>query len=226
MEILPKHGGTGSAKLFRFIAHTLLTLKNEPNDFKGSIKQLTDFVASDFIPSAKLVDTLRRVLYTLTAIVNDKDHCYVFSERDGSPCALKSLEILAFSKYISMVQRTRQVRLYAADFSSLRHYLHEAKGGRLYVGKEAFKEAMNWIDSRLDQESLRSAMNPQVLEAHGADDIWDNLKTDEYEPEVQLPNNLPIRQQKSATKRRREERNHGVAVARRGGKLPPGLHRR
>jgi hypothetical protein len=227
LEILPRRGG-GTAKLFQIIAHILLTIKNEPENFRGTVKPLTDFVASDFNPPQNLVDTLKRVMYTLTAIANDAQQCYVFTKRDGSFCTLKLLEILAFSKYISMVKRTRQVRLYAEDFKSLRQYLYEIKDGKLYVGKEAFLGAMTWVDSRLDQESLRAAMQPQVVEIHDTDDNMDELKTDEYEPEFPQFNPLPYSssQPKAATKRRREERNHGVPVARRGGKLPAGLHRR
>jgi hypothetical protein len=230
LEILPKRGG-GPARLFQIIAHILLTIKNEPEDFKGTQKRLTEFVASNFIPSAHLSDMLKRVIHTFTAIVNDKHHCYVFTKRDNTHCALKLLEILAFSKYISMVQRTRQVKLYASDFSSLRDYLHEVKEGKLYPGRDAFLEAMKWVDNRLDQEGLRAATQPQVLEITDTEDSMDELKTDEYEPDwpTALPfNRLPnsSQQQKTATKRRREEINYGIPVARRGGKLPTGLRRK
>ncbi|KAI8375245.1 hypothetical protein EDC96DRAFT_496536 [Choanephora cucurbitarum] len=222
-----------SADVFQIISHLLLTLRDDPKDFRGTIRTLLEFVSSSFNPPTTLVNTLRHVLSVYHAILSDEDHAVALYKRGKSACAMKALEFLAFGKYISLVKRHRPPSLFARDFISFREFLFEKREGKFYLGREAFNDAMIWVDRQISQENLA----PLVQSAHQYSTISsdeeeegeidrDQLKDDEYEHEPTYTNPYHSSTLAVATKRRRDERINGtVPVARRGRRMAGGLPR-
>ncbi len=138
--------------------------------------------------------------------------------------SVKAIEFILFGTFISLVERRRAVKNYARDFEELRQYLLDTREGRAYLGKEAFLEAMTWVNEKLEKEDLVSAhVMVQTIPDDDNED-YDELKEedtiiipdhDHYTPTPQVL--------RPPTKRRRD--SGSVAVAKRGGKLPAGITR-
>lgn len=216
----------GHAALFQLIAHLMLTVKNGTEMF-ASGKALQEFVHSDEVPSADLEEKMEIVLDVIKSIATDKELKSVMvnpSMTVSSKNSVKAIEFILFGTFISLVERRRAVKNYARDFEELRQYLLDTREGRAYLGKEAFLEAMTWVNEKLEKEDLVSAhVMVQTIPDDDNED-YDELKEedtiiipdhDHYTPTPQVL--------RPPTKRRRD--SGSVAVAKRGGKLPAGITR-
>lgn len=214
--------------MFQLIAHLMLTIKNGTDMF-ASGKALQEFVHSDEAPSAELVEKVEVALDVIKSIATDKELKSVMvnpSTTVSSKNSVKAIEFILFGTFVSLVQRRRSVTNYALDFEALREYLLETREGRAYLGKEAFLEAMVWVNERLETQNLVSAQVIVHTIPDDDDEDYDELKEEEA---ITIPDNdyytpTPTPQVlKPPTKRRRD--SGSVAVAKRGGKLPSGITR-
>lgn len=166
----------------------MLTLKNDKEDFKGQTPQLSQFVSSNYVPIARMKDTLRRVIQVISALASDPLYNRIFSTSRGERLPLRIVELLVFAKFIALVQRPRTLRSYAEDFRGLREWLYDRKGGRLYMGRDTFMCGMEFAERSLEQNSLMAAPRPEVFGVYDSEDeeedSTDELKMDEYEPET------------------------------------------
>lgn len=224
----------GPAALFQLIAHLMLTMKNGPDMF-ASGKALQDFVHSDEAPSQALVEDVRTVLDKIKSITSDSELKKSMVNTQitvSSKNSVKAIEFILFGMYISLVKRNRSAMSFADDFKALRQHLLDTREGRAYLGKEAFLDAMKWVNKRLIKDNLVRAPVQQVhtISDDDDDDDYDELK--EEDATTTIPNNphftnynqTPTPQVLNpSTKRRRD--SGSVAVAKRGGKLPAGLTR-
>lgn len=220
----------GHAALFQLIAHLMLTIRNGTETF-ASGKALQDYVHNDETPSTELIDKVEYVLSVIKSIAVDNQLRGVFVKPGtiSTKNAVKAIEFIMFGTFISLVERTRSIRNYSRDFAELRKYLIDVREGRAYLGKESFLESMNWVNERLEKENLVSA---HVSIHTIPDDDYDELKEEDIVTIPTYHNNQHIQvpqvtvPEKTPTKRRRDDRNGiGIAVAKRGGKLPSGLSR-
>jgi hypothetical protein len=218
-SILPKKG---QANIFQTIAQMLLTIKNDKDEFKVLSRALVEFVASDYVPTSRLKESLKRVVETITALASDSKYSLVFSTSRGGKSPLKILELLVFAKYITSVQRNRTLKNYAEDFKGLREWIHDKKGGRIYIGKENFLIGMEYAEKLLEKHNLIAAARPEVFGISDSEDEDDEdqdaeddeLKLDEYEPEtspiplsstVSSPSSVYFTKQSPGKKRRIEK---------------------
>ncbi|GAN08355.1 conserved hypothetical protein [Mucor ambiguus] len=219
----------GHAALFQLIAHLMLTIKNGTEMF-ASGKALQEFVHSDEIPSDDLEEKMSIVLDVFKSIATDRELKSAMVNPTmtvSSKNSVKAIEFILFGTFVSLVERRRSAKNYAKDFEALRQYLLETREGRAYLGKEAFLEAMTWVNERLEKENLVSA---HVMVHAIPDD--DNEDFDELkEEDATIPNSYMADYNRTPTpqvlkpfnKRRRD--SGSVAVAKRGGKLPVGVIR-
>ncbi|CEP18868.1 hypothetical protein [Parasitella parasitica] len=221
----------GHAALFQLIAHLMLTIRNGTENFSTG-KALQIYVHSNENPSTALVNKVEYVLNQIKGIVMDKELKNVMVKNGAASKSLvKAIEFIMFGTYVSLVERPRSIRHFSQDFSALRAYLFETREGKAYLGKDAFLECMDWVNERLERENLVSAR--QSIHTI-PDDDFDELKEEDTVPipthnsrNNRTPQVTARQGNSQPTKRRREDRNNGgVAVAKRGGKLPSGVARR
>ncbi|KAI8643042.1 hypothetical protein BD408DRAFT_431788 [Parasitella parasitica] len=223
----------GHAALFQLIAHLMLTIRNGTENFATG-KALQTYVHSNETPSTALVNKVEYVLNQIKGIAMDKELKNVLIKNGAATPknSVKAIEFIMFGTYISLVERPRSIRHFSQDFVALREYLIETREGKAYLGKEAFLEAMTWVNERLETENLVSAQ--QSIHTIPDDDDFDELKEEDTVPmpthnsyNNKTPQVTAPQIYRQPVKRRREERNNdGVAVAKRGGKLPTGVGRR
>ncbi|KAI8329092.1 hypothetical protein BD560DRAFT_416895 [Blakeslea trispora] len=224
-----------AADVFQAVAHLMMTLKEDPKDFRGTSRALLEFVSSAFQPHATLTNAVKHVLQVYQSIISDEDNVGALSKRGKQHYPMRALEFLAFGKYISLVKRNRPPVAFARDFVNFREFLIDKRDGKFYLGRDAFNEAMGWVDRQVSQENLAPLVQsaPQYStissdedeEGEGTD--RDQLKHDEYEHEPTYT--LPYQSSTPAVahKRRRDERINGtVPVARRGRRLANGIPKR
>lgn len=220
----------GHAALFQLIAHLMLTIKKGTEVF-ASGRALQEFVHSDEVPSADLQEKVDIVLDVIKSIATDKELKAVMVNPNmtvSSKNSVKAIEFILFGTFISLVERRRSIKSYARDFEALRQHLLETREGKAYLGKEAFLDAMVWVNERLEKENLVSAHVAVHTIPDDDNEDFDELKEEDT---AIIPNShiidynqTPTPQVlKPPTKRRRG--NGLVAVAKRGGKLPTGITR-
>ncbi|EPB83227.1 hypothetical protein HMPREF1544_10023 [Mucor circinelloides 1006PhL] len=226
----------GHAALFQLIAHLMLTIKNGTEMF-ASGKALQEFVQSNETPSRQLCKKTEEALDVIKNIATTDEYKSVMINPNmhvSSKNSVKAIEFILFGIYISLVQRKRLTKEYAKDFADLRKHLIDTREGRAYLSKEAFLEAMRWVNNRLEKENLVAArvMVHTVLEDDN--DEYDELKEEDItiipNPNSYTNHHVPVvttpTVQKPPTKRRRDSRSGGgIAVAKRGGKMPTGVAR-
>lgn len=226
----------GHAALFQLIAHLMLTIKNGTEMF-ASGKALQEFVQSNETPSRQLCKKTEEALDVIKNIATTDEYKSVMINPNmhvSSKNSVKAIEFILFGIYIPLVQRKRLTKEYAQDFADLRKHLIDTREGRAYLSKEAFLEAMRWVNNKLEKENLVAARVMVHTVPEDDNDEYDELKeeditiipnqnsyTNHHIPVVTTPTVL-----KPPTKRRRDSRSGGgIAVAKRGGKMPTGVAR-
>lgn len=209
----------GKPQVFQLIAQIFMTIKNGKDNFRTTPKGLSDFVSDVYYdPPLQLVETLKKVLTVLKALATSEVYTREAFYLGGSKkYAIKALELILFGVFIASVQRSRSHQEYLNDFVELRRYLQNRRDGRLYLGKEAFNEGMEFVEEQLSSYDLVS-QRPQVV--HQAldsdDDDSDELKYSEYEPDFEAAAHLRTPYKRSRAENIARHNHPNIAIAKRG----------
>ncbi|KAG0742515.1 hypothetical protein G6F62_001991 [Rhizopus arrhizus] len=206
LEVLLHNKGT--AAVFQAITQILLVIKYGKDEFRVHTPSQNHFIASNEPISQEWFGKARFVLERLTTMSRDTECMNVFTRHPikNTKHLWKRIELLSFSSYLALTNRRRSLHDLAEDCKEMRKFMNERYSGKMYVGIEYYKKAMEWAEEKLKMVEFEASEEEFEAELNElSDEEVDELK---YDSDEQLPL-IPVKR----------SRRNMVATAKRGAKV-------